>query len=116
MPPDVRHWLLHVVVRREWPDGTTLAAYVESLRAVILDPDSGIFINWYARDLSLGFIRESREFRGPDGYDWVLVQYRVSIGHWTTGYQPRDGLGDMSGSDWGRIAWLRRPTSRSDSR
>src|SRR4051794_13164291 len=47
LPPEVRHWLLHARIRQEWPDGTMQQHYVESLRQVILDPDSGIFVNHY---------------------------------------------------------------------
>jgi hypothetical protein len=110
LPADARHWLLHVGVNAEWPDGTTLAGYVDSLRGVVLDPDSGVFINTYKGELSLGVIRMSRDLRGPGGYDWVLVQYRVATGHWTTAFQPADGLDEIMKTDWGRIQWLRRPT------
>jgi len=116
LPPDVRHWLWHAQVNREWPTRTTLTDYVESLRLVILDPDSGVFINRYAEEVSLGFIRESRDLRGPDGYGWVLVQYRVTIGHWTTGFQPDRGLDELAKPVWGRIQWLRRPSGQSASR
>jgi hypothetical protein len=110
LPAEARHWLLHVLVNREWPDGTTLAGYVDSLRTVILDPDSGVFVNTYKGELSLGAIRMSHALRGPGGYDWVLVQYRVATGHWTTGFQPADGLDEIAKADWGRVQWLRRPT------
>jgi hypothetical protein len=115
LPPAVRHWLLHVRVNREWPDGTTLLDYIDSIREVILGPDSGVFINEYQRELSVGFISESRHLRGPGGYDWILVQYRVSTGHWTTAYQPEDGLGHIARPNWGRIQWLRGPTTQSAS-
>src|SRR5690348_4030023 len=84
LPPEVRHWLLHVRVNQEWPIGTTLQEYTDSLRRVVLDADSGVFINRYKGELSLGILRETRELRGPGGYDWILVHYRVATGHWTT--------------------------------
>lgn len=115
IPADVRHWLLHVHVNREWPDGTTLDGYIRSLRALVLDPESGVFINTYKGALSLGVIRESRNLRGPGGSAWVLVQYRVATSHWTTAFQPTDGLDEIAKADWGRVQWLRRPTIQSAS-
>lgn len=115
IPADARHWLLHVRVNRDWPDGTTLLGYVQSLRTLILDPESGVFTNSYKGELSLGVIRSSRELRGPGGSAWVLVQYRVATGHWTTGFQPVDGLDEITKADWGRVQWLRRPTIRNAS-
>ncbi len=116
LPPTVRHWLLHVQVKREWPLGTSLAGYVDSLRQVVLDPDSGVFVNTYSGEISLGIMRESRDLRGPDGYGWILVRYRVATGHWTTGFQPEAGLDEVSKSDWGHVRWLRGPTNRNASR
>ena len=113
LPPAVRHWLLHALVNREWPVGTTLAGYIDSLRRITLDPDSGVFVNTYQSEISLGIMRESRELRGPGGHAWILVQYRVSTGHWTTGFQPEDGLEEITKPDWGQVRWMRRPTIRS---
>ena len=42
LPPADVHYLWHVVRRREWPEGTSLANYLESLRSVVLDAASGI--------------------------------------------------------------------------
>jgi hypothetical protein len=58
IPADARHWLLHACVNGEWPDGTLLSDYVDSLRQVILDPESGVFINQYKGELSVS-TRES---------------------------------------------------------
>ncbi len=113
LPPEVRHWLLHACVNREWPPGTTLRDYTNSLRQVVLDPDSGTFINQYKGELSLGIIRETRELRGPGGYAWLLVQYRVATGHWTTAFQPAAGIDEIAAPEWGSVIWLRRPTIRS---
>lgn len=113
--PEVRHWLLHARMNREWPDGTTQADYVVSLRAIVLDPDSGVLVNHYKGELSVAIVRESRELRGPGGFVWVLIQYRVATGHWVTALQPADGLAEFNGPEWGRIRWLRRPTIQSGS-
>jgi hypothetical protein len=109
VPSDVRHYLLHVVVGMEWPTGTTMDGYVASIRDVILDPTSGVFTNEYGGALALGVIRESGALRGPGGYAWVLVQYRVARGHWMTAFQPVDGPAELDKSEWGTVRWLRMP-------
>jgi hypothetical protein len=107
--PAEKHYLWHVVRNGEWPVGTTLVDYLTSVRQVIIDRTSGIFINRYQGELSLGFIRESRELRGPGGQEWILVQYRVSRGHWITAFQPNKGLAELGESGWSDIQWLQRP-------
>ena len=98
------------MVNREWPEGTTLERYIQSLRTLIFDAESGVLVNSYKGELSLAVIRESRDLQGPGGSAWALVQYRVATGHWTTGFQPVDGLDEITKADWGRVLWLRRPT------
>lgn len=109
LPPSVRHFLKHVVMLQEWPHDTNLARYVSSLREVIEDPSSGIFTSSYQGEAQLGAVRASRDLRGPEGFDWVLVEYRVSIGHWVTGYQPRGGLNDLASSMRADLRWWREP-------
>jgi hypothetical protein len=106
------HYLWHVVKRQEWPTGTSPAEYIQSIRQVVLDPASGAFTNRYQGAWCLGAIRESRELRGPRGQEWVLVQYRLGWGHWTTAFQPEDGLDELHNPDWSDIRWLRRPRRR----
>jgi len=112
--PDHRHFLKHVVVDQEWPVSTNLQGYVDSIRAVILDPSAGVFTNQYLGASSLGIVRESRALRGPGGRDWVLVQYRLGWGHWVTAYQPDKGLDELLEPQWGDVRWLRRPNSNSE--
>jgi hypothetical protein len=76
LPPAEVHYLWHVVVQRQWPAGTDLAAYFPSIQAIITDPTSGAFLSRYQGVPSLGIVRESREWRGPDGRAWALMQYR----------------------------------------
>lgn len=109
LPPAEVHYLWHVVRRREWPEGTSLAEYIESLRTVVLDATSGIVLGHYQGALQLGVVRESRELRGPDGHAWVVVQYRVGYGHWVTGYQPEAGLDEFAKPQWSDVLWLRQP-------
>jgi hypothetical protein len=113
LPPAEVHYLWHVVVQRQWPAGTDQAAYVASIRAVITDPTSGVYVCRYQDAPSLGVVCESRELRGPDGRSWVLVQYRLGWGHWTTALQPELGLDELSTPRWSDLRWLRRPTIAS---
>ncbi len=110
LPPADKHYLWHVLANGEWPDGTSLDDYLDSIRRVILDPTTGIFTNRYQGEWSLGFLRESRDLEGPGSRGWLLVQYRVSRGHWTTAFQPFQGLSEISQPGWSDIRWLRRPT------
>jgi hypothetical protein len=92
LPPAEVHYLRHVIARQEWPVGTTLDAYLVSLRRVIGDAASGVFVSRYLGAWQLGVIGHSLGARGPGGGRWILVDYRVEIGHWTTAYQPERPL------------------------
>lgn len=45
LPADEWRFVKHVLDRREWPEGTSLDEYLESLRAVIRSPENGIMIS-----------------------------------------------------------------------
>lgn len=108
LPPSELKYVWHVVERGEWPDGTTMTAYVESIKAVVLDPTSRIFVGQYERTWQLSIARESGELRGPRGSDWVLVEYRLETGHWVTALQPRDSLeAELHSPKRSVIRWLR---------
>lgn len=113
LPPAERHYLVHVVQRLEWPSGTTLSRYLRSIRNVVLDPASGVLTNRYQGARQLGIVRESGDLRGPQGYDWILVQYRLGLGHWVTTFQPQDGLDKLNNPGWSDVRWLRQPAYRS---
>jgi hypothetical protein len=104
------HFLWHVQRRREWPDGTRLDDYVRSVREVILDPSSGIFASRYWGEWQLGVARRSEGLRGPGGTDWIMVEYRISLGHWVTAYQPSRSPDVALPSPMREsIQWLRSP-------
>jgi hypothetical protein len=87
------HYLRHSVLRKEWPRGTTLKGYLRSLREVILDPASGLLTSvWHHRVWHLSILRRSGPERGPEGHEWLLVEYEVEAGRWTTAFQLDDGL------------------------
>jgi hypothetical protein len=113
LPPAERHYLKHVIKRQEWPIGTSLADYLASLRAVILDPMSGVFTSRYEGAAQLGILRESADLRGPSGHEWVLIDYRVTTGHWVTAYQPEGGLEDITGPPRTDLRWWREPKRSS---
>jgi hypothetical protein len=81
---------------------------------VIRDPTSGVFLNRYQGVRGLGILRRSRELRGPSGADWLLVQYRLEWGYWSTAYQPVLGPRQIDSAPWSDIQWLRRPASGSE--
>jgi hypothetical protein len=109
LSPAEVHYLGHVILRQEWPAGTDLAEYIESARAIVLDRASGVFSSRYQGAWQLGVVRRSGNLRGPLGSDWVLVEYRLATGHWTTVYQPARGLQELQEPRRSHVRWLRRP-------
>lgn len=110
LPPAEAHYLRHVVARQEWPPGTTLNAYLESLRQIVLDERSGVVVSQYRdKGWQLAVVRRSYELRGPEGYEWVTIEYRVTTGHWMTAFQPEEGLAYFQRAERKEQRWLRRP-------
>lgn len=104
-----RHYLRHAVVRQEWPLGTSLTDYIESIRYMVQDDRSGVFTSRYRGRQQVGFVRWSPELQGPDGSAWVLVEYRVGVGHWVTAYQPQEGLRALRSTEREDLRWLQQP-------
>lgn len=111
LSPAEKHYVWHVLHNQEWPQGTSLQEYLDSIRQVILDPTSGVFTSEYQGAAQLGVVRESRELRGPAAFAWVLVEYRVDRGHWMTAFQPSVGLPALQGPNRSDLRWWRRPRS-----
>lgn len=103
------HFLRHVVAQGEWPPGTTPTQYVRCLRDLADHSRAGILISmippfgWH-----VAIVGRTEAWRGPRGFDWMLVEYRVSSGYWATGFQLRDGLRFFIPRRHKR--WLRLPT------
>lgn len=108
IPPLGRHYLRHVVKRQEWPAGTSVEDYVQSIQQVIRDPTSGVFTSRFGVEWQIGIVRESGTLCGPGGADWVLVEYRVALGHWMTAHQFPGGLEYLELRPRREIRWLRR--------
>lgn len=109
LPPAERHYVKHVLLRREWPTGTSLEDYLESARQTILNSGSSVFVSAYQGQWQLAVIGKSGSWRGPHGNEFIVVEYRVETGHWTTVFQPRDMYTDFirtAGRE--RVRWLRR--------
>lgn len=109
MPSAEVHYLRHVIAQREWPVGTTLSQYIDSIQEVVRDARSGVVISEYQGVLQLTVVCLSGSFRGPDGDKWILVDYRIALGYWTTAFQPSEKLDVLRGPDRRIIRWLRRP-------
>ncbi len=68
LPPAEAHYLWHVVKRRGWPSGTSLEAYLESIRAVVSERTNGVFTSQYQGASQFGVIRPSGPLRGSGGF------------------------------------------------
>lgn len=109
LPSAEVHYLRHVVVNQEWPPGTTLVDYLASITEVIGDPRSGVVTSRFRGEWQLGVVRHSERWRGPQGFTWLLVEYRVRIGHWMTAFQPQNDLNILHDRAREDLRWLRRP-------
>ncbi|MGB9591319.1 MAG: hypothetical protein ACPL1K_02245, partial [Candidatus Kryptoniota bacterium] len=108
LPADEWHFVKHVLARQEWPEGTSLDEYLESLRAVIRNPESGIMVSKYQGIYwQIAFIAESGRWCGVGGSDFILVEYRDGYGFWITGFQPVD-LQRQLQAHRSDIRWLRK--------
>ena len=103
------HYVKHVILQKEWPIGTSISQYLASLAEVISDLKSSIFISRYHDQLQIGFIGGSKQWKGPDGHDIILVEYRVNIAGLVTGYQPEDIQEILKNKNRTDLKWLRNP-------
>jgi hypothetical protein len=111
LTPAEAHHLRHVVARRDWPAATSLADYLDSIRNIVLDPASGVLVSLLDGEWQLIVVRRSGTLRGPQGYEWVMVDYRVSVGAWMTAHQLGEGLASITDSPRrDNLRWLRLPS------
>jgi hypothetical protein len=106
------HYLRHVLVRQEWPVGTTLGQYLSSIRDRVVDPACGLLVSrWHDRVWHLSVVGRSGSLRGPGGYEWLAVEYDVGAGFWVTAFQVERGLAAYVGDRRRKEGlWLRQPT------
>lgn len=107
------HYLRHVLAQPEWPPGTTVAAYLASLRSTIEDPYGGILLHRRYEYWLLTFVARANNPMDFEGRQWVAVGYGVNYGYWTTGYRPRE-LTHFSTIVEKGGRWLRRPRNHSE--
>jgi hypothetical protein len=99
LPPAEAHYLRHCVARQEWPAGIGFAGYLAAIRQVIADPTSGVLVGRQYGVWQLTVVREARELLGPAGREWLVVEYRLRIGHWTTAHHLWRGLAQLDPPD-----------------
>jgi hypothetical protein len=84
---------LHVEEDRHWPDDTTPAEYLLSIRETVLDQRSAIYLTASGPDQtwSVYFVgRVRRAWRGPRGSNRVVVIFNAEYHRFVTGFQPDD--------------------------
>lgn len=105
--PGVFHYLKHVKVQEEWPVGTSYDQYLDNLRDLTLDKNTGIIISNFDNNWQVGFVGESGKWRGPKGFSYVLLEYRVKYKHWVTGFQ-LDDFEALINKNHGSLVWIRK--------
>jgi hypothetical protein len=92
MAPDIglEHHENHVLIGRKWPDGTTRGEYDASIRRVIGDRNTDIFLSRYEGGPRVTFHSRTLDSeRGPHGEEYVVVDYTIEEARWTTAFQTR---------------------------
>jgi hypothetical protein len=104
------HYLRHVIAQQEWPIGATLADYYASGARLARDPRSGVLISTVGRfGIHVGVVGRARGLAGLGGREWMLVEFRLRIGHWATLMHLQRGLLHFNDPDRTRKIWLRLP-------
>lgn len=104
IPPGVAHYLRHVIVQEEWPKGTLIDDYYQSLKSIIQDGRSKILISKLNDEWQIGFLGSSLP---GTKYNYIWIDYRVSRGHWITGLQLEDLDEFLKESKKANLKWLR---------
>jgi hypothetical protein len=97
LPTGIVHYLRHVVYQQEWPEGTSIEDYYTSLKDTILNKDTKVVVSKYADYWQLGFW----------GSNGIWVDYRVQLGHWTTGFKPESLEKILSSERRSIFKWLK---------
>ena len=87
MGSGIVHYLRHVVAHREWPVGTSVDDYYQSIKEVVLDKQSQLFVSRFRGALQVGIVRESGNFAGPGSKGLFFVEFRAETGHVVTANQ-----------------------------
>ena len=109
MPVGEASYLEHAFHGDEWPDDLTLAAYLRSIRDVVLDSTSGVCVACEHDADRIVVCRRSGDLRGERGNDYIVVVFDPAIRHWTAAWQPAEGLALLAAEPWSAVSWLRVP-------
>lgn len=82
------HYLRHVVAYQEWPVGTSVDDYYQSIKEVALDKQSQLFVSRYHGVLQVGIVRESGKFAGPGSKGIFFMEFRAETRHVVTARKP----------------------------
>lgn len=104
----VVHYLRHVVFGNEWPAGTTLEDYYESIRDVVGDSQTKMFISRYLGELQAGFVRDAGPYKGASSKGIFFVEYRISTGSVVTANQAKTIDGIIESLERSGIIWIRK--------
>lgn len=110
LPTGVVHFLSHTVHRKEWPEGISYKDYLRALSDLVLDEQSGMLYHEYHGVGQLMIMGRSGTNRGPEGSDWIVLEYRIGLGHWVTGFQPTENLRLINDRFRMRRKWIVKPT------
>jgi len=87
-------YLRHVEIAGEWPRDTAPEDYLGSPRHTVLDDTSSIYLtdSGEGEVWSVYFVgRVRRAWRGPNGWDRIVVIFNGEHHRFVTGFQPEDG-------------------------
>ena len=104
----VVHYLRHVVFGDEWPAGTTLEEYYDSISQVVQDTQTKVFISRYSGELQVGFIREAGKYAGTKSSGLFFIEFRLSTGSLVTANQAKifdDIINAVERSD---LKWIKK--------
>jgi len=104
----VAHYLRHAVFKEEWPKGTSINEYYASLRNVVEDKTTKIFIGSYLNELQISFIRDAKELAGKDSGGTILIEYRPKLGYFVTANQVKTELEIIEDAKRSGIIWIRK--------
>ncbi len=85
------HFHQHVELEREWPQGTSLQEYNESIRRLIEDPQTDVALSRHQGYLRVTFHGPTlASERGQAGQPYMVVEYSVERGYWATAFQTEE--------------------------
>jgi hypothetical protein len=97
------HYVKHVLQEEYWPENTGYQQYIEDLKKVINDPNSGIL--WSKREDDVEQIAFWGKLTLREKVQNVVVIHRLGYDHWITGYCTKRPLEDFL-AELGKVKWL----------